>query len=231
MILKIQGFDLEVNFEKGSPSILIIEDGLLFSNTVSKMHYYINNNDKEIDVILLDQEHNIVKLYKHLNMYADVLNMDVNNRKILTKLYKQVVDTLNIDVENTTSINLKFNEINTLLLSAILDIDIDLVYDEEVMLEIYFKAINLRIDDEKDFLYIYDKMCFIVDIEAQLDLCTCLVFVNTFAYLDQKQISNLLDYISHKNVEVLFVERYCHENMKCKVYRIDEDFVEHDYSD
>lgn len=229
MILKIQGFDLEIKLKKGKPSILIIEDNLLFSNIISKINYYTNNNIEELEIILIDEDSKLLTCNKYIHMYIDIFNVDINSKRTLTKIYKQILNELHINIERSTYIQQKCNEINALLLSTILDIDIDLVYDEEVMLETYFKAINLRIDVENEILDVYERICFIIDIEAQLGLYAGLIFVNIFSYLDQKQILSLLNYIHHKNIGILFIEKNCYERINCNMYRIDKDYVEYHY--
>ena len=95
MIMKILGFDMEIDINNEKTNILLISDSKLFGRICFDL---TRNNDENI-VFVLDNK--IVNM-KDILIISDIMNFDINNKMIISKLYNQMSNSLlsDSDIEN-----------------------------------------------------------------------------------------------------------------------------------
>lgn len=80
MIMKISGFDMEIDINNEKTNILLISDSKLFGRICFDL---IRNNDENI-VFVLD---NKIVNTKDILIISDIMNFDINNKMIINKFY------------------------------------------------------------------------------------------------------------------------------------------------
>ena len=87
MIMKISGFDMEIDINNEKTNILLISDSKLFGRICFDL---TRNNDENI-VFVLD---NKIVNTKDILIISDIMNFDINNKMIISKLYNQMSNDL-----------------------------------------------------------------------------------------------------------------------------------------
>lgn len=84
MIMKIMGFDIEVDINKDKTNILVIDDHKL----IWSFCYDLNRKDTE-KVVFIDND-KLVNI-KDIIIFNDILSFNFNDKTIITKLYNNVI--------------------------------------------------------------------------------------------------------------------------------------------
>ena len=104
MIMKISGFDIEIDINNEKTNILLINDNKLFGRICFDL---ARNNDENI-VFVLDNK--IVNM-KDILIISDIMNFDINNKMIISKLYNQMSNSLLLDSDIENEIKKHYIEI------------------------------------------------------------------------------------------------------------------------
>ena len=104
MIMKISGFDMEIDINNEKTNILLISDSKLFGRICFDL---IRNNDENI-VFVLD---NKIVNTKDILIISDIMNFDINNKMIISKLYNQMSNDLILDSDIENEIKKHYIEI------------------------------------------------------------------------------------------------------------------------
>lgn len=83
MIMKIMGFDIEIDINKDKTNILVIDDHKLFGSFC----YDLNRKDTE-KVVFIDND-KLVNI-KDIIIFNDILSFNFNDKTIITKLYNKL---------------------------------------------------------------------------------------------------------------------------------------------
>lgn len=215
MKMKLAGFDLEIEMSCDKSNILIIEDHKLFAQTCLNLNYSYD------DEIVFCENDTLIKT-KDIIIINDVLNYDINNKTIITKLYKKVINDLLMDSDIEYDLRDKFNGIYKIIYDIIEEYNIDIAFDDEIDFMKYLKCIGLKIVNNYD--KVIDKILDIVEVYSELCNQT-MIFINVLSYFDDKEIKELLKYIKYKKLSVLFIENRYNDYVYFEnKYMIDYDF-------
>ena len=95
MIMKIMGFDIEVDINKDKTNILVIDDHKLFGSFC----YDLNKKDTE-KIVFIDND-KLVNI-KDIIIFNDILSFNFNDKTIITKLYNKLSKSIisNVEIDN-----------------------------------------------------------------------------------------------------------------------------------
>ncbi len=179
-------------------TFLVLEDQQVFSGLVKQFYQYNVDSDLKIFdsrlIALKDSE---------LLVITDILGYNLNSTSMLKLIHADLENQLNEKPEVKSMIEKLVLTITELLAYECLENELDLEYDEITILEL-IEALGVKVETMSDT--IFEKCMEIVQIFKYLSKKRLLVFINIAAYLSEKEIESLIEYISLNQLSVLFLE-------------------------
>ena len=226
MILKFWDLDNDIIFDDEHINVIEIADKNYFRSFVEKLNLYCNGANDENEIMLFNDGERI-DIKKNSLILFDLFNIELNEKKILTKLYNVIVsdsnkeESLNNDFEN-----LKL-EIIQYINKLIIEYPFEYTFKGNVTIEDLLKLINLKFD--MDYYNNFDEKLFaFIDIITHFNLCRLLIIPNLKTYLEEEQLIELYKYCKYKKVNLLVLESCATEEVlkyENKLY-IDETYDE-----
>ena len=213
----------EIITEKKSFTEWIIESPGLFSKYLQELYeqcerkegkFVLSDNDKELD------------LSKCVEIIGNPFAVDINNRKILGKLYAELDELSGKEqmFEKTMRLTATVHE-------YILDLEQEtnyiLQFDNELEISALLKALGVRYEVIEDSFF--ERIVRYIKIAADVLKTKLFVFVNIRSFLSDIQMMELVKEISYQNIKVLFIEnqdrdcleggfRYIIDKDGCEIY-------------
>lgn len=218
MIMKIMGFDIEIDINKDKTNILVIDDHKLFGSFC----YDLNRKDTE-KVVFIDND-KLVNI-KDIIIFNDILSFNFNDKTIITKLYNKLSKSIISNVEIDNELKKYFMKISNILYDEIEYYNVDIDLNEEIDLVKYFKLAGIEFDNKYNNLI--DKFIDILEIYSELYDQT-MIFINVLSYFSNEEIREILKYITYKKISVLFLENSYNRSVYFEnKYVIDDDFYDY----
>lgn len=186
MIMKILGFDMEVDISNENTNLLVVTDNKLFGSICC------NLNDKNSDNIVFVSNDSLINM-KDILIVFDLLNFNINNKTIINKLYNHLSDNIisNIDEENELKDN--FMKMVRIVYDEIDDFNVDISLNEELDLIKLFKMLNVEINTDYDG--VLERMIDLLEIYSELNDQT-IIFINILSYFSDEEIIEIQKYIN-----------------------------------
>lgn len=207
-----------IEFEENIIPILVVENHILFRQYVEML---LMQSLKDEGLFVLSEADQILNISKTLDVICDPFHIDINDRKIITKLYTALSE--NMLNEN---LYLQTAEIKIQLLqyiqSVLDEVEEELVYEQNIEPSGILKLLNVHFQEEMDFC---ERIITYLDITRTYLGKKCFVFVNIRSYLSDEEIKMLYRQIQYNKHHVLFIETYCPDEIKDneKILIIDDD--------
>ena len=179
-------------------TFLVLEDQQVFSGLVKQFYQYNVDSDLKI----FDSRLTALK-DSELLVVTDILGYNLNSTSMLKLIHADLENQLNEKPEVKSMIEKLVLTITELLAYECLENELDLEYDEITILEL-IEALGVKVETISDT--IFEKCMEIVQIFKYLSKKRLLVFINIAAYLSEKEIESLIEYISLNQLSVLFLE-------------------------
>ena len=125
MIMKISGFDMEIDINNEKTNILLISDSKLFGRICFDL---TRNNDENIVFV---SDNKIVNT-KDILIISDIMNFDINNKMIISKLYNQMSNDLISDSDIENEIKKHYIEIVKKIYDEVDNYNVDININEEL---------------------------------------------------------------------------------------------------
>ena len=218
MIMKILGFDMEVDISNENTNLLVVTDNKLFGSICC------NLNDKNSDNIVFVSNDSLINM-KDILIVFDLLNFNINNKTIINKLYNHLSDNIisNIDEENELKDN--FMKMVRIVYDEIDDFNVDISLNEELDLIKLFKMLNVEINTDYDG--VLERMIDLLEIYSELN-DQIIIFINILSYFSDEEIIEIQKYINYKKLSVLFFENSYNRGVYFEnQYIIDDDFYDY----
>lgn len=220
MKVRIKGFYKDIETFSYKNVLLAIEDKKLFTNTIKNILTYDHRNLNEI--IIYNDELELV-LSKNVILIKDIFSFEINSKTILNKLYlslKQIIEESN---ELVNSFYSSINMINHSIINAASEWNFDLILNEQLELETYFKSHGIKIWAEYSTLL--EKALLIIEILSEFMPDILLIISHSLDYFDDEEVKEILKYIRYKQIDALFIENSIErESLFEDVYLIDNEF-------
>lgn len=224
MKLKINGFTNLLNFYDDKVGVLEIKDTKCFTNIIQKINDKIEGIDNN-EIFLLDDENKELKMQKEMNIILDVFNIDYNSRKILGKLYEKIAE--NIENSDNTELQSKFVEIRKYIVEEINEFPFEFTMSDNIDIVNMLKLYNLKID-YLAYGSVLEKIEFLIDLNATLNLFEILVIPNLRLFLSETELIELYKYSLYNNIKLLLIERNVDKRLKYEnILVIDENFEDY----
>lgn len=179
-------------------TFLVLEDQQVFSGLVKQFYQYNGDSDLKI----FDSRLTALK-DSELLVITDILGCNLNSTSMLKLIHADLENQLNEKPEVKSMIEKLVVTITELLAYECLENELDLEYDEITILEL-IEALGVKVETMSDT--VFEKCMEIVQVFKYLSKKRLLVFINVAAYLSEKDIESLIEYISLNQLSVLFLE-------------------------
>ena len=195
-------------------TFLVLEDQQVFSGLVKQFYQYNGDSDLKI----FDSRQTSLK-DSELLVITDILGYNLNSTSMLKLIHADLENQLNEKPEVKSMIEKLVVTITELLAYECLENELDLEYDEITILEL-IESLGVKVETMSDT--VFEKCMEIVQIFKYLSKKRLLVFINVAAYLSEKDIESLIEYISLNQLSVLFLEPR-------KVFKFPQFILDKDY--
>lgn len=212
--MKIRFPMIDESIEIQNGTIIVFSNKSMFTKVVRELYFY----SEESPLKIYEKDFREVK-NSDIMIVSDILGYDVNSKSVLKLIYEDLENQLNSKPEVKTMIENLSSTITDLISYELLENELDLEYDEITILEL-IESLGVKIETLSDTFY--EKIIEIIQVYKYLPRKKLLIFVNSFAFLNENEIKCIIEYISLINKKVLFIETLVFDGIG--YYLFDEDF-------
>ena len=222
--MKLVHPDLEgqIVFDAQRPCEWVIESQDAFLKFVQELCSQVDGAEGRF--VLSDEEE--ISLAKYAELLVNPLNTNINDRKVLNKLYSELSklasgEELYLETQNVLA------ELQNYFLKLEYASEYFLEADSEIDIVALFKAAGLRIQSCADnFL---ESLCQYIEIMASLMRKKIIILINVRSYINDDQLKLLIESVQYKEIAILFIEnverelpkgvrRYIMDCDQCEIY-------------
>lgn len=218
--MKLVYADLFAPFEleKDKVNAIVVEDGSLFYKLSTELAEQCSGNDGNF---VLSENSEILNISKTTDLISSFLPFEINEKKLLTKLYSKLELISEVELFNCTN---NFRTAAAEYLSELCDtVNCDIGYDSQPDLKALFKAFNVSFSDDCE--NIAEKV-----IEYMLNvLCLCgekmFITVGLASYMNAEDAKLFFETVSSHKITLLMIENRLSESLTMvNRLTIDEDY-------
>ena len=223
MNINILGYNNKINFEDGYVNVLEIINKNAFTTIISIFNKLCNDEKFETNEITLHGNNNeILKFSKEAEIVIDIFNIELNSKKIITKLY----NVIESNMENMDEINEYTTKLRTLLYSNIEELPFNFDINMEVNIQDLLKLYGVKIDISM-YIDFSEKLTFLIDVISTLKIGNILIIPNLKTYLTEEELIKIYKYSMYKDIKLLIIENSSSNILKYeKKLQIDESFCD-----
>lgn len=178
----------------------IIESPDSFSRYIEEMQRQIEGQDGGFVLSFNDKE---VSIPKHVEMIINPLMVDVNDKKILARIYSELVN-----LANGEEMYLKTREMVALLQQYFLELeyhyDSMLVTDDEFDLQGMFKTLGVKV--ETSSANCFEKILQYLKLVSGILSKKLIILVNIRSYLSPEKMEHLIQFAQYNEIQLLLIE-------------------------
>ncbi|MDR0341147.1 MAG: type II-A CRISPR-associated protein Csn2 [Mycoplasmataceae bacterium] len=186
---------------------IVLENKLNFiqfdnTNQMYEFGLDINKDKNEDEFYIVDDKNKQLKFGSCVGIITDVFTLDINDKKILTKLYKKIQVDFNEDDNKIYDAERVIREASLKLLEEINSkVSIPLTYDDDFELAEFFKLFNLKINFNDNNL-IFNVTNYI---EVMLEFYEYKIIIIPFIsnILSSEDIKKLLEFATQHDLYIL----------------------------
>ena len=219
MMIQLYDCENDIVFSDEYINVLEIQNKKLFMKYVNIL--YGKELTEELRLLESEKEVNISNC---VTVYSDFFNLELNDRKVLNKLYQHI--EMSIDVEIKELFNVELVKVKEVVEKIVESYDLDLIISDTISFGEIARAIDLKINYEGKSLL--EILLVVLDLESELSISKVLVFINLKLYLNNEELEELYKYSKYKKINILLIDSMCYgTTLKYeKKLIIDEELVE-----
>lgn len=180
-------------------NILVIENKQFFRRLIYDLKESVSGNESYFKIIENLEEKDLSKMSAFI---TDVFDMNINESKIINKIYNLLIEESNGSELYDQKIKFE-NEINKFIEELIFKFDYNLTYDH-IDYKNIFKGVNLHI--EEDFQVLMENLLEYIDISYKLLNKKIFFILNLNCYFDSNELEELKRYLCYNNVVVVLLQ-------------------------
>lgn len=210
-------YDIFMSLEENYVNELIIENPPILAEMVQELTAQADGGEGGF---VLSEDGKPLSVEKNLVFIKDPFSVDVNQRKLLSRLYEELEehtkDTLFLEVEDFYHAYIRY--MNGVCEKS----GLFLTYEEEPKVEDIFKLAKLRIDCQAESLV--EQIAEYIRVWAELLHQEVFVFLNLKLFLTKEELEALYQECFYRKVQMILIEAVFTEKMpEEKIYLIDKD--------
>lgn len=226
MIIRIKGFDLEIQCLEDKSSVLVVQNKAMLRLIVNT---FINNYSLEDnEIVIIDKDQHLKNT--EIQVIDQYFNLDINSKTQISNLYKKIEESFLTNYDMNYQLKEYIFKVTTLLKEELLTFDIDIDINEEIPINDLLKVLKVRFvsqtcENSLDYLYLY------IDILCEFSNVRLLVLINVESYFSTEEINEIYKYLRYKKMTYLCISSNdCDKINYTDIYTIDEDLMEYHYS-
>ena len=200
MNLKINYFDNNIKIENDYVQVIEIENKKTFYRLVSDL-YKIKNDEKLDEVFFYDDNNQEINMYNKVDLYVNFFDIDLNSKKNLNALNKNIINSLTDNVKEEILNN--FKKLSRSFTKILSDIDLPLSLNDNITVEDIIKLLKISINKTDDLL---NNLLLIIDLEKVLKINEILFFINLKQYLSQEELIEFYKYAIYNEIKIVLVD-------------------------
>jgi len=204
MVLKISSFE-NIILTSDYINILEVENNIMFATIVSCLNNMINGANPKEQMIIID-ENSCIDLEKEGLIIFDIFNINLNTKKILSKINQSILDSLNQCEEEKYMLLENLKKATLSIVDIIYDFEFDLTFNENILTEDLLKTMSIKVSEDLEISSSH-KIMTLVEIVSKFKLYKIIFFVNAKNFFTDLEIFEIYKYIINRNLVVLFIER------------------------
>ena len=213
MKIKIKGFENELPLNLDNKCFSIqIENKKLYQSILSESI----NETEEKQLILIDDKDNCCEIEKNILFISDPYNEEINNKKILTKIYEMISKSINENIELTTKIDTNLYKIREIIINEANELPIGLEALDDIKTTDILTLFKLKIDT-KSYITIVDRINLMIEIMSIIKSDLILCFFNLKSILEKEQILKIEKYALYHNIKLLLIEPNLYDNIENEI--------------
>jgi len=195
-------------FVEGEINVLIVENQREFYNYIMEMKNQIEEGSGKF-VISVDNE--ILDLKKKVDLTIDILSMNLNQKRIITKLYS-ILKNLSINEDCYLQTKIITSEVEKYIDEIVDLIDFPITYNKESILESIFKSLDIRFAYNHEFLL--ERVIDYIRIVREFFTVELFVFVNLKSFLVENDVKELYRFAAYEKIKIILFESTCRDVIK-----------------
>lgn len=213
MKIKIKGFENELPLNLDNKCFSIqIENKKLYQSILSECI----NETEEKQLILIDDKNNCCEIEKNILFISDPYNEEINNKKILTKIYEMISKSINENIELTTEMDKNLYKIREIIINEANELPIELEALDDIKTTDILTLFKLKIDT-KSYITIVDRINLMIEIMSIIKSDLILCFFNLKSILEKEQILEIEKYALYHNIKLLLIEPNLYDNIENEI--------------
>lgn len=208
--------NIEIDMDN-SPILLVIECEERFAQMVQML---IDQVDKREGDFVLSENNKLLAMDKYCDIIMNPFSLDINDKKIQTKLYAKISGAAEVYFEEKERIH---SEIVRLLDDVVDGLPLDnITYNLELDWNTILKMYSVKIGTE--YTSITEKLVDYIKTCALLCETKVLILVNAKSYLNKSDLLNIYEMASYFHVHIMLVEAVAEHFLPEElVYILDKD--------
>lgn len=196
----------------------IIESPESFSGYVLELSTQIDGNEGQF---VLSDKNKELDLAKKAELIFNPFTVDINERKILNKLYMELSDLSKEEEMYIKTVEL-LRHLQEYMLELEQCTEYILEFDQETDMSALLKAVNIHYETRD--MYFLERLVQYMKVLAAVVGIKVFMFVNLRSYLTDHQMQEVIKEMKYQNIKGLFIEsqqRSCMEGVKQYIIDVD----------
>jgi CRISPR-associated protein, csn2 family len=212
----------EIIFEENKVNLLVVENKKKFVEFIQEIIKQINRNEGKF---FLFDKNTELKIHNKVEIIKDIFDLDINNKKILNKIYHEL-EELSIDSEFLLETKNMESNLLKYIYYLIEKYDYPLEIVEGLDLKEIFKLLSVKLS--LCFSNKVEEILEYIDLVSRILKKEIFVLVNFHIFLEKDDIVALCRECFYKKIKLLFVENQKPDiiNNEEKLFIIDNDLCE-----
>lgn len=217
-------FNYKIEFKENIVNLIVIEDKKFFREYIGELYSQCTELNDSGRFVLSNEEKEI-KLSKKAEIILDFYSLDINNKKIITKVYNKLKE-----ISTEEDMYVETGKINSEIIryvDKIVDIsDYPLEFSIDIDVVDLLKITNVKF--LKDYTNELDKICDYISLINEITGKDIFILVNFRDFFNLDELKEFYKFISYKKIFLIMIENRVNDvcNEFENLFILDEDLCE-----